>query len=79
MKKVNKDIFDHYVVKTKKLETPLYFCGTLEGFGKQCVVSPMIFGAYFFDDEDEANELIDDLGPGDWVVSNVSKPIFGGF
>jgi len=76
---MNKDMFDHYVVRTDKLDNPMYFSGTVEGgFSHSIAMNKVIFNAYFFDDKKEAQELADELGKA-WYVSNVSKPEFGGF
>lgn len=61
-----------FVIKTNKLSKPQYFAGTIEvpmGFGVS--LTNTIFGAYYFDNENEALEVINSIGSDDYYTSEV--------
>jgi hypothetical protein len=65
-----------YVIRTDALGKPMYFAGGVDAFLKpNLVLTDVLMNAWFFDQQDEAQRLIDDeLGDG-WSISTVSHGV----
>ncbi len=65
-----------YVIRTDKLSKPHYFAGAFDtGMGHGISLSPHIFGAWYFDTKKEATDLIKQIGPDDYTVSEVTSGV----
>lgn len=62
-----------YVIRTEALGKPHWFAGSVESpFGPSVVMSPLIFNAWGFETEEEAQNLVDAVLGNVWSVAFVS-------
>ena len=67
-----------YVLRTDKLSSPHYFAGTMDRTMSLCIcIAPVIFDAWFFEDRQEAEDVLSEIGD-DWIVSETSPITSGG-